>query len=191
MNNLKVTYSVCLKPIHKYSRVLPNASTVFIYVCHRCMRFSEKKLEHDHHTDKQRKCSNAKHIGCKFAVKVICPNHIGHEPRSKSDVFFLPLHQNAIDNCAEMLSNLKNIQLVVSHLERCENILCEKVPLLEQRTYRIFLDHKEASNLSYRLQMQKRCGEDDYNVVKDMVPRWIEDDRVIFFNPTILWMPML
>ena len=34
MNNLKAIYSVCLKPIHKYSRMLPNASTVFIYVSH-------------------------------------------------------------------------------------------------------------------------------------------------------------
>ena len=24
--------------------------------------------------------------------------------------------------------------------------------------------------------MQERCDEDDYNVVKDMVPRWMEED---------------
>ena len=54
MNNLKATYSVCLKPIHKYSRVLPNASTIIIYMYHRGTRFLEKELEHDHHTDKQR-----------------------------------------------------------------------------------------------------------------------------------------
>ena len=204
MNNLKVTYSVYLKSIHKYSRVLPNASTVFICVCHRCTRFLGKKLEYDHHTDKQRQCSIAKHVGCKFVVKVICSNntdqdieifvntnHTGYEPRSKGNVFFLPLHQSAIDNCAEMLSNLNNIQIVVSHLERCKNILREKVSLHEQRTYRFFPDHKEASNLSYRLQMQERCGEDDYNVVKDMVPMWMEEERMIFFNPIILWMRML
>ena len=109
------------------------------------MRFSGKNLEHDHHTDKQRQCSIAKHVGCKFSVKVICSNdteqdieifvntnHTGHEPGSKADIFFLPLHQSAIDNCAKMLSNLNNIQLVVSHSERCENILREKVPLHEQ-----------------------------------------------------------
>ena len=154
-----------------------------------------KKLEHDHHTNKQRQCSIAKHVGCKFAVKVICSNdieqdieifvntnHIGHEPGSKSDVFFLLLHQSAIDNCVEMLSNLNNIQLVVSHSERYKNILREKVSLYEQRTYRFFLDNKEASNLSYRLQMQERCGEDNYNVVKDMVPTWMEEERVIFFS---------
>ena len=103
-----------------------------------------KNLEHGHHTDKQRQCSVAKHVGCKFAVKVICSNdteqdieifvntnHTSHEPGSKADVFFLPLHQSTIDNCAEMLSNLNNIQLDVSHLERCENILREKVPLHE------------------------------------------------------------
>ena len=145
MNNLKATYSVCLKPIHKYSRVLPYASTVFIYVCHRGTKFLEKNLESHLHTDKQRLCSIAKHVGCKFAVKVICPhdiqqnieifvntNHTSHELRYKGDVFFLSLHQSAIDNCAEMLSNLNNIQLVVSHLKRCKNILREKVPLHEQ-----------------------------------------------------------
>ena len=195
MNNLKATYSVCLKPIHKYSRVLPNASTVFIYVCHRGTRFSGIKPEYDLHTDKQKQCSIAKHVGCKFAVKVICPNdteqdieifvntnHTGHEPGSKGDVFFLPLHQSAIDNCAEMLSNMNEIQLAVSHSERCENILRKKVPLHVQRTYCFFLDHKEASNLSYRLQMQERCGEDDYNVVKDMLCRWMEEEKVIFFQ---------
>ena len=109
-------------------------------------------------------------------------NHTRHEPGSKGDVFFLLLHQSAIDNCAEMLSNMNNIQLVVSHSERCKNILHEKVPLHEQRTYRFFLDHKEASNLSYQLQMQERCGEDDYNLVKDMVPTWMEEERVIFFQ---------
>ena len=194
MNNLKATYFVCLKPIHKYSRVLPNASTVFIYVCHRGTRFSGKKLEYDLHTDKQRQCSIAKHVGCKFAVKVICPNdieqdieifvntnHTGHESGSKGDVF-LPLHQSAIDNCVEMLSNMNNIQLAVSHSERYGNILCEKVPLHEQQTYRFFLNHKATSNLSYRLQMQERCGEDDYNVVKDMVPRWMEKEKVIYFQ---------
>ena len=44
LNNLKATYSVCLKPIYKYSRVFPNAFTVFIYVCHRGTRFSGKNL---------------------------------------------------------------------------------------------------------------------------------------------------
>ena len=81
-----------------------------------------------------------------------------------------------------MLSNMNNIQLAVSHSERCENILRKKVPLHEQQTYRFFLDHKEASNLLYRLQMQERCGEDDYNVMKDMVPRWMEEEKVIFFQ---------
>ena len=46
----------------------------------------------------------------------------------------------------------------------------------------IFLDHKEASNLSYRLQMQERCSEDDYNMIKDIVPMWMEEERVIFFQ---------
>ena len=132
-------------------------------------------------------------------MKVICPNdieqnikifvntnHTSHELGSKGDVFFLSLHQSVIDNCAERLSNLNNIQLVVSHSERCENILCKKVLLHEQQTYRFFFDHKEASNLLYRLQMQERYGQDDYNVMKDIVPRWIEKEKVIFFNPTIL-----
>ena len=105
MNNLKATYSICLKPIHKYSRVLSYASTVFIYICHRDTKFLEKNLEHDHHTDKQKQCSIAKHVGCKFVVKIICPNdteqdieifvninHTSHEPWSKGDVLFLPVH---------------------------------------------------------------------------------------------------
>ena len=81
-----------------------------------------------------------------------------------------------------MLGNLNNIQLAVAHLERCEGILHDKVPLHEQRTYRFFLDHKEASSLSYRLQMQQRLGKDDYDVIKNMVPKWIEEKKMIFFQ---------
>ena len=69
MNNLKATYSVCLKPVHKYSRVLLNASTIFIYMCHRGTRFSGKKPEYDLHTNKLRQCSIAKHVEYKFGIK--------------------------------------------------------------------------------------------------------------------------
>ena len=34
LNQLKATHYVCLKSIHQYSRALPYASIVFIFVCH-------------------------------------------------------------------------------------------------------------------------------------------------------------
>ena len=122
MNNLKVTSSIGLKPIYKYSRVLPYASTVFIHVCHQGTKSLKKNLDDNLHTDKQWQCSIANHIGYKFAVKVIClddteqdieifvnTNHTSHELESKGDVFFLPLYQSEKDICAKMLSNLNNI----------------------------------------------------------------------------------
>ena len=44
---------------------------------------------------------------------------------------FLRLYQSRINNCAKILSNLNNIQLTISHLEKCERILLEKVLLHE------------------------------------------------------------
>jgi hypothetical protein len=61
--------------------------------------------------------------------------------------------------------------------------LFQKTPMHERKTFRFFLDPKEASNLSYRLQKKERsCNEDDYEAVKLMVPKWIEKNKVIFYQ---------
>ena len=74
INNLEARYSIYLKSIHRYFRVLLYASIVFIYMCHQSTKFLRKNLKHDLHSDKQRLLSTTKHIGCKFEIKVICPN---------------------------------------------------------------------------------------------------------------------
>jgi hypothetical protein len=74
------------------------------------------------HNDGVRQRSTTKYVGCNFRVKIVEPieeglnievfintEHNGHEPGSKTDCYFLPVHQSAIDNCAEMLRNLNNI----------------------------------------------------------------------------------
>jgi hypothetical protein len=118
-------------------------------------------------------------VGCKFHIKIIRADedghdievhvnlhHDGYEPRSGADAYFLLVHQSAKDNCAEMLSNLNNINFALAYLRRCENILWNQAPLHEQCTFRFFLDPVEVSNLSYHLQIQERCNEDDYGIVK-------------------------
>ena len=60
-----------------------------------------KTHDYDPNGDKQRQYSIAKHVGCKFVVKVICPdnasrhieiwvnpNHTSHEPGSNLMFFF-------------------------------------------------------------------------------------------------------
>ena len=129
---------------------------MFIYVCHKGNRFLENNFEYDFHSDEYKQYFAAKHLKYKLVVKVICPNDAGqdieifvnsnitsHEPRSKDNVFFLLLHQSAIDNCVEMLNSLNKIQLAISHLERCKNILHEKVPLHKQQTYHFFFITKK------------------------------------------------
>lgn len=66
-----------------------------------------------------------------------------------------------------MLSNLNNIQFVLAHLRRCKDNFHQEAPLHEQKTFCFFLNPKEASDLSYWLQMKKRSDGDDYNVVKE------------------------
>jgi hypothetical protein len=82
-----------------------------------------------------------------------------------------------------MLNNLNNIKFALAYSRRCENILRDGAPLHEQRTFHFFLDLVEASNLSYHLQRQERCNEDDYEVVKQKIPRWMEKKMVIFHQP--------
>ena len=74
LNQLKVTHFVCLKCIHQYCRALPYASIVFISVCHRGTTWMGKTHDYDPNDHKERQCSIAKHVGCKFVVKVICPH---------------------------------------------------------------------------------------------------------------------
>jgi hypothetical protein len=44
---------------------------------------------------------------------------------------------------------LNNIQLALANSKRCANIVFQKAPVHEQRTFHFFLDPKEASNLLY------------------------------------------
>ena len=195
MNNLMAQNSVLLKPIHRYRRVTPYPHEMVIYICHRGRKFQGKTCEDDSDGNRVRQCSTAKYVGCKFCVRVLYlveegqdlevhvnAEHRGHEPGSKTDSYFLPIHQSAVDNCAEMLRNLNNIQFALVHSKRCEEILRQAAPLHEQKTFRFFLDPKEASNLSYKLQSQERGGGDDYDKVKETVPKWIEKKKVIFYQ---------
>ena len=103
-------------------------------------------------------------------------NYIRYKPRSKVDVFFIkPLHQSAINNYFEMLSNLNDIQLTIFHLERCKGILGEKSLCINKKLV-FFFDHKEASNLLYWPQIQQRCGNND--VVKNMVSIWTKEKMI-------------
>jgi hypothetical protein len=103
------------------------------------------------HNDGVSQRSTAKYVGCSFRVKIVEPieegldieifintEHNGHEPGSKTNCYFLPVHQSAIDNCTEMLRNLNNIQLALAYLKRCANILFQKALVHEQKTFRFF-----------------------------------------------------
>lgn len=160
-------------------------------------KFQGKTILDADHNDGVRQRSTTKYVGCSFRVKIVEPieegldievfintKHNEHEPGSKIDCYLLPVHQSAIDNCAEILRNLNNIQLALAYSKKCANILFQKALVHEQKTFWFFLDPKEASNLLYRLQKKERsCNEDDYRAVKLMVPKWIEKKKVIFYNP--------
>ena len=191
-----------LKPIHRYTRVNPFASTVKIYVCHRGRKFQGKSNGNNGSSDRVRQYSAAKNVGCKFYVKVVYSDyegrdieihmnaqHNGHEHGSMTYCYFLPVHQSAISDCVEMLKTLNNIQSALSCSKRCEDILRKSAPLHEQKTFCFFLDPKEASTLSYRLQMQERCSEDGYEVVKLAVPKWIQKKKVVCYQPYDLLNP--
>jgi ribosomal protein L31E len=183
INSLKAQCAVRLNLIHVYRRKMPYPSKVEVYVCHCGRKFRGKAFNIDDINDQIWQRSSEKFVGCKFLVKIIRgdgkgqeievhvnPHHNGHEPGSESDAYFLPVYHSAKENCAEMLSYLNNIKFVLTYSRRCENILWDQAPLHEQRTFHFFLEPVEASNLSYHLQRQERCNEDDYEVVKKNIP---------------------
>jgi hypothetical protein len=153
INSLKAHHAVRLNLIHVYRRTMLYPSRVEVYVCHRGRKFRGKAFNIDDTNDRIRQRSSEKFVGCKFLVKIIRgdgegqeievhvnPYHNGHEPRSQSDAYFLPVHHSAKENCIEMLSNLNNIKFALAYSRRCENILRDRVPLHEQKTFRFFLD---------------------------------------------------
>jgi hypothetical protein len=96
------------------------------------------------HNDGVRQWSIAKYVGCNFWMKILEPikegldievfintEHNGHEPGLKTDCYFLLVHQRAINNCAEVLRNLNNIQLALAYSKKCTNILFQKAPMHE------------------------------------------------------------
>ena len=127
-NDLIVQHRVCLTIIHNYTRVLFYALKVVIYVCHRG-RKPRNTIDDTHETsDRMRQHSTTKYVCWKFCVKIIYPNdkerdiqihvnaeHNGREPGSRKYCYFLPVHQSAISNCAEMLSNFNNIQFALAY----------------------------------------------------------------------------
>lgn len=203
IQDIKAKHVVHLKLIQVYKKVRPYAAKVSIYVCHRGREFRGKKIDQNDSSESLRLRSSAKYVGCTFRLKIVEPEqegqviemyvnsaHSGHVPGSKTDCYFLPVHQSAIHNCAEMLRNLNNIPFTLAYSKKCEEILRKKAPVHEQETFRFFLDPKEASNLSYRLQLNERCGEDDWETVKEMVPKWIEKKMCIFYQPYSLEHPV-
>jgi hypothetical protein len=168
INKVKATHTVRLSPIQDYNRVRPYLAYVVIYACHRG-KFRGKTMLDDDHNDGVRQQSTAKYVGCNFRMKIVEPikegldikvfintEHKGHESGSKTDCYFLPVHQSAIDNCAEMLRNSNTIQLALAYSKRCANILFQKAPVHEQKTFRFFFGSKRSIKLVVPISEEKK-----------------------------------
>lgn len=61
--------------------------------------------------------------------------------------------------------------------------MCKKAAPNEQITYQFFLTPKNIQNLAYQLQMKLKVDEDDYEMVKQTITRWLEKNMVTFYQP--------
>lgn len=77
LDRLMAQHAVCLKPIHRYSKVTWYLREVLIYACQRGQKFPKKTNGDDDNGDRWRQCSTAKYVGCKFSVHILYPDEEG------------------------------------------------------------------------------------------------------------------
>ena len=115
-------------------------------------------------------------------TKLYLRNHIGHEPRSDVDYFFLPIRLQAIYYCEESLTTLKDVQAALLTLRRRARFLSEVAPSHEQVSFRFRLTSKDVGNIASNLQVQNVISQNDWTNVYAHIPDWKEKKKIIFFQ---------
>lgn len=81
-----------------------------------------------------------------------------------------------------MFDNLNNIKFLLKYSRKCKDIIEIKAQLHKKQICCLFLDLKEVSNLLLCLQMKKRCNKKQYDVARKMIPNWIKNEKIIFYQ---------
>ncbi|MCO5566801.1 hypothetical protein L7F22_020482 [Adiantum nelumboides] len=142
---------------------------VIHYVCHRGGTVQ--------HCSKEKRSRTSKKCGCPFKVRLeyvnhrdavrilINPNHEGHMPGSRADLYHLPVHPTVVESCLNDLFDVGSSRYVAQMSLSKERLLFERAPLLHRVIYRFFMIPKEVQMLSYKTRTADQIHDDDWATI--------------------------
>ncbi|MCO5560080.1 hypothetical protein L7F22_013686 [Adiantum nelumboides] len=162
-----------------------SSTLVIDYICHRGGKpkrcGSEKK-----------RIRTSKKCGCPFKVQVqssddkdevtihIYPNHDGHVPGTKSDLYHLPIHPSVVECCAQDLFDIGSSRHVAQMSVSKEKYHLERAAMLDQTIFRFFMIPKEVQMLSYKKRIEGRIPNDDWATMHIEVAALQKQQKVMF-----------
>ncbi|MCO5579889.1 hypothetical protein L7F22_033753 [Adiantum nelumboides] len=164
---------------------------VIHYVCHRGGTVQ--------HCSKEKRSRTSKKCGCPFKVHLeyvnhrdeirilINPNHEGHMPRSRADLYHLPVHPTVVESCLNDLFDVGSSRHVAQMSLSKERLLFERAPLLHRVIYRFFMIPKEVQMLSYKTRTADQIHDDDWATMYMEAKVLQNQGKVLYcqpYNPT-------
>ena len=109
---------------------------------------------------------NVRHVeGVKNATIYVYSHHIGHDPRSRRDLYYLPVHPKVLDYCMEDLFDVGCARHVVKMSIMKEIFHKSKATPLEHVCYRFFMLPKEVHNTVSKFNIRNALSEDDWGTM--------------------------
>ncbi|MCO5578720.1 hypothetical protein L7F22_032565 [Adiantum nelumboides] len=164
---------------------------VIHYVCHRGGTVQ--------HCSKEKRSRTSKKCGCPFKVRLeyvnhrdevrilINPNHEGHMPGSRADLYHLPVHPTVVESCLNDLFDVGSSRHVAQMSLSKERLLFERAPLLHRVIYRFFMIPKEVQMLSYKTRTADQIHDDDWATMYMEAKVLQNQGKVLYcqpYNPT-------
>ncbi|MCO5559589.1 hypothetical protein L7F22_013190 [Adiantum nelumboides] len=164
---------------------------VIHYVCHRGVAVQ--------HCSKEKRSRTSKKCGCPFKVRLeyvnhrdevrilINPNHEGHMPGSRADLYHLPVHPTVVESCLNDLFDVGSSRHVAQMSLSKERLLFERAPLLHRVIYRFFMIPKEVQMLSYKTRTADQIHDDDWATMYMEAKVLQNQGKVLYcqpYNPT-------
>ena len=160
LNQIQIKYNTLLKKsVNKMKHLIR-------YRCHRASTLIRKGKNIRGH-------QSLKQCGCIFHVDVkqrdianqtniiVYGQHTGHDPKSREDMFYLPVHENVLKTCMEDLWDVGCARDVAKMSFRKQDIQKAKVTQSEKICYRYFMLEKEVHNQASKLKISHILSKND------------------------------
>ncbi|MCO5568072.1 hypothetical protein L7F22_021767 [Adiantum nelumboides] len=164
---------------------------VIHYVCHRVGTVQ--------HNAKEKRSRTSKKCGCPFKVRLeyvnhrdevrilINPNHEGHMPGSRADLYYLPVHPTVVESCLNDIFDVGSSRHVAQMSLSKERLLFERAPLLHRVIYRFFMIPKEVQMLSYKTRTADQIHDDNWATMYMEAKVLQNQGKILYcqpYNPT-------